>query len=163
MEDARQKKRENDLREGQLVEAARIGQDVDAAGQLFRQHAEAITKAHGREVGEAIRDMLDEAERAWQASVRERTDEAAREAKAAEVAEEAKSARPRSVKPKKRRKRKRKAKAQRNAIRTPHWERRRKRRAPSIIASLARPLIRGICSWRPRPTTESRSRSSGHS
>ena len=132
MEDARRKKRENDLREGQLVEASRIGQDLAMAGQVFRRHAEAMAKAYGREVGEGIRDMLDEAERDWQASLRERAAEAARLAAAtAEDGDEAKAATARAVAKKKARRRP-KGKAKKKARRRPGRTKRKAGKANKV-------------------------------
>lgn len=64
-EKLRAARRENDMDEGKLVEAAKVGTQLTAVARIFRQEAEALERAHGREVGDAVRGMIDRSEAEW--------------------------------------------------------------------------------------------------
>lgn len=65
-EKAREAKRNNELAEGKLIDAAQIGIELTEIGRVFKARAEAIERAHGQVVGNAIREMIDAAQEAWE-------------------------------------------------------------------------------------------------
>ena len=64
-EQARKLLRENDLAEGKLLDRVQIGTELAEVGRVFRREAERIEKKHGDEIGDAIRVMIDRAEKSW--------------------------------------------------------------------------------------------------
>jgi len=67
---ARKLRRENERAAGELVRTEDVRLELAEVGAAFRSRAEVIERAYGSEVGQAIREMVDEAERAWQALLR---------------------------------------------------------------------------------------------
>lgn len=64
-EKAREAKRNNEIAEGRLCVAADIALQLTEIGRVFKIRAEAIERAHGQIVGDAIREMIDAAQEAW--------------------------------------------------------------------------------------------------
>jgi hypothetical protein len=56
---AREAKRRDRIAEGSLVDADDLREKLDAIASMFRAESAAIERAHGHEVGEAIRLMID--------------------------------------------------------------------------------------------------------
>ena len=79
---ARKIQRENDMAEGVLIAAADVAQRCRLIGEVFRREAEAIERAYGGEVGDAIRGMVDRTAREWeQVAGRAEVEEAGAETK----------------------------------------------------------------------------------
>ena len=53
-------------REGALVDASQFSDGLASIGRVFRSTAEAIERIHGLEVGRAVREMIDAAEKEWE-------------------------------------------------------------------------------------------------
>jgi len=64
-EQARRARRQNDIEEGTLYDVTKLQSELAEIGRVFREGADAIERMHGAEVGDAIRSMIDQAEREW--------------------------------------------------------------------------------------------------
>ena len=68
-EQARKVRRENDVAEGKLLIAADVALDLREIGRVFREEAEAVERAYGDEIGDAIRAMIERAQEQWETKV----------------------------------------------------------------------------------------------
>jgi hypothetical protein len=59
-EKARELKRKNDNADGLLIETEIVGRIIDGANRAFLERAKAIEQLYGVEVGNELRDMIDE-------------------------------------------------------------------------------------------------------
>ena len=64
-EKLRAARRQNDIEEGKVMLVAEVASELGRVARIFRQEAEAVERAHGRVVGDAVRSMIDRSEAEW--------------------------------------------------------------------------------------------------
>jgi len=65
-EKVREAKRKNEIEEGLLVETAVVSAQLAEVGKTFRIKAEMIERTYGREIGNAVRKMIEETRKNWE-------------------------------------------------------------------------------------------------